>query len=99
RACPWDRAPSHVCWLRVAGYPKDHSNGGVGRTDHELPDDIEVDTELRPEQRQDEEYPDQDYHAVGLHPRQWDRQRTREHAHRDAPAVEGWQREQIEHCE
>ena len=90
-------APSQAGWrLRVASYPKDHTDNGICRTDHKLPDDVEIDTELGAKQRQNEDDPDQNHHAVWLDARERDRQRAREHAHCDAPAIERRQRQQVE---
>jgi hypothetical protein len=45
---------SGVAKRGVAGQPKDRINDDVGRTLDEVPNNIEVDTELRTEQRQNE---------------------------------------------
>src|SRR5262249_16036546 len=83
-------------YLCITGYREDQTDNGICRTDHKLPYDVEIDTELAANQRQNKDDPDQNHHAVWLDARERDRQRTREHANRNASAIERRQRQQVE---
>ena len=75
---------------------EDGFNHGVRRASNDLCEHVEMGSRTCDNEGKDEEHPDHDRDAVSLESSERRRQRIWQHAHCDAPAVERWQRNQVE---
>lgn len=71
----------------------------VRRPSNDLCEHVEMGSCAGRNDRKDEKYCDHDNDAVPLESSERRRQRVWQHPHSDAPAVERWQRNQVENCE
>src|ERR1700733_8072620 len=90
RTAPWSAV------LAVAGDDDDRLDDRAAANRQPAPDDVDIDAELRTQQRQQDEQADQDEQAIRLDPRYRDRGGPRQKAHKNAPAAQRRQRKQIE---